>query len=151
MTFGPHIRIAIAAVACAAVAAPAALGAGEPKNEPPFTQQVGGGVERHVAATPNNDPAGEPKNQWPFTGPIERGTASTRHATAGVDVTGEPKNGVPFVKGVSTTPLLVRTGDGFDWRDAGIGAAAALGLGCAALGALALRAGTHRRPRATGS
>ena len=50
MTFATHIRIAIAAVTCAALAAPAALGAGEPKNDQPFTRQVGDLVERHVAA-----------------------------------------------------------------------------------------------------
>jgi hypothetical protein len=147
-----HIRIAIAAVTCAAVAAPAALGAGEPKNELPFTRQVGDVAERYVAATATTDPAGEPKNQWPFTRPAQRGTASTLSATAaGVDVAGEPKNDVPFVRGVSSTPLLVRTSDGFDWSDAGIGSVATLGLGCAALAAFALRAGGARRPGATGA
>jgi hypothetical protein len=151
MTYAAQLRIAIAALMCAVVAAPAALGAGEPKNQPPFIRQVGNVVERHVAGTTNTDAAGEPKNQWPFIRPIERVTASALQApSAGVDVASEPKNDVPFVRGVSSTPLLVRTSDGFDWSDAGIGAAAVLALGGLALGAFALRAGTHRRPRATG-
>lgn len=139
-----RFSIAIAAVACAA-AAPVALGAGEPKNELPFTQQVGEVVERYVAGRATNDPAGEPKNQWPFTRTVSRATEASDHANAfGANVAGEPKNETPFVRGISTTPVLVRTSDGFDWGDAGIGAAAVLGLG--ALGALA---GAHRRPRAT--
>jgi hypothetical protein len=142
-----RFSIAIAAVTCAAVAAPVAFGAGEPKNERPFTRQVGDGPERYVAATSSTDPAGEPKNQWPFTRTVSSETAASGGATGiGSTVAGEPKNEEPFVRGISTTPVLVQTSDGFDWGDAGIGAAVAVGLGCVALGALA---GVHRRPRVT--
>jgi hypothetical protein len=152
MRFASQLRIAIAAVTCAAVAAPAALGAGEPKNEAPFTQQAGDVAARYVAATATTDPAGEPKNQWPFTRTVQRGTASSvPTAAVTADIAGEPKNEAPFVRGISTMPVLVQTSDGFDWSDAGIGAAAALALGCVALGAFALRAGGARRPRATGA
>ena len=152
LTFPRHIRIAIAAVTWVAFAAAAALGAGEPKNEPPFTRQVGDVAERYVAATATADPAGEPKNQWPFTRTVQRGTASSVHAVAvAPNIAGERKNDVPFVRGIASTPVLVQSSDGFDWSDAGIGAAATLGLGCVALAAFALRAGGARRPRATGA
>ncbi|HEY7602881.1 MAG TPA: hypothetical protein VH760_01380 [Gaiellaceae bacterium] len=141
-----RFSIAIAALTFAA-AAPIALGAGEPKNELPFTGQMGDVAERYVAGRATNDPAGEPKNQWPFTRTVSRATQASGHANAsGANVAGEPKNEGPFVRSISTTPILVRTSDGFDWGDAGIGAAAVLGIGCIALGALA---GAHRRPRAT--
>ena len=146
MTFAPHIRIAIAAVTCAAVAAPAAVAAGEPKNQPPFTRPVGVLVERHVAVTTTADPAGEPKNQVPFTRAISSGTSASAHAVRlGPSIAGEPKNDAPFVRSVSTTPVLVQTSDGFDWGDAGVGAIAVLILGCVILGAVAA---AHRRPRA---
>ena len=152
MTFAAQLRIAVAAVTCAAVAAPAALGAGEPKNEQPFTRQVGDVAERYVAATATVDPAGEPKNQWPFTRTVQRGTASSVRAVAvAPNIAGERKNDVPFVRGISSTPVLVQSSDGFDWSDAGVGAVATLGLGCVALAAFALRAGGSRRPRATGA
>ena len=152
MTFTAQLRIAVAAVTCAAVAAPAALGAGEPKNEQPFTRQVGDVAERYVAATATVDPAGEPKNQWPFTRTVQRGTASSVRAVAvAPNIAGERKNDVPFVRGISSTPVLVQSSDGFDWSDAGVGAVATLGIGCVALAAFALRAGGARRPRATGA
>jgi hypothetical protein len=148
MTFASQLRIAIAAVLCAVVAAPAALAAGEPKNQPPFT--MGDVAGRHVAATSTSDPAGEPKNEWPFIRPVARETASSAHATAeSAPVASEPKNDAPFIRSVSTAPVLVESSDGFDWSDAGIGAIAALGLGCAALGAYAARGTVSRRTRAT--
>jgi hypothetical protein len=120
MTCTARTTIATLAAICAAVTAPVALGAGEPKNE------------------------------WPFTRLVERQTASaTSPASVAPAVAGEPKNDVPFVRDASRAPVLVRTGDGFDWGDAGIGAAVVFGLGCAGVGALAVRAGTARRPRAT--
>jgi hypothetical protein len=149
MTFGPHIRIAIAAVSCAVVAAPAAFGAGEPKNEPPFTRQVGDLVERDRAAATSADPAGEPKNEPPFTRQVGGLVERDRAAATSADPAGEPKNEAPFVREISRTPVLVETQDGFDWADAGIGAAAVLGLSSVALGALVLRRGG--RPRATGA
>jgi hypothetical protein len=115
-----QLRMAIAAVTCAAFAAPAALAAGEPKNEQPFTTQVSDVAERYVAASATTDPAGEPKNQWPFTRAVARAAAGSAHAVGhGASVAGEPKNDAPFVRSVSTTPVLVQTSDGFDWGDAG--------------------------------
>jgi hypothetical protein len=150
MNLASQLRIAIAVVICAAIAAPGALGAGEPKNDPPFVRQAGAERTPAAAAT-NHDPAGEPKNEWPFTRPVSTRTASVHAAGAG-RVAGEPKNETPFIRGVSRTPVVVQTSQGFDWRDAGIGAAVAtLGFASVALAALALRAGAGRRPRATGS
>jgi hypothetical protein len=149
MTYAAQLRIAVAALACAAVAAPAALGAGEPKNQPPFVNHDAFG--RYLAAHSAVDPAGEPKNQWPFTRNVSRETGATAQSGVTADTAGEPKNDTPFVRDVSRTPVLVQTRNRFDWGDAGIGAAAVLGLGCAALGAFALRAGLTRRPRATGT
>ncbi|HZO62647.1 MAG TPA: hypothetical protein VFB35_06660 [Gaiellaceae bacterium] len=121
MKVASHIRIAIAAATCAAVAAPAALGAGEPKNQAPFTRPAGDAPDRYLAAQATNDPAGEPKDQ------------------------------PPFVRAVSSTPLVVQSsGGGFDWGDAGIGAGVALGFCGLAAGALAARGGTTR-PRTTGA
>jgi hypothetical protein len=147
-----QLRIAIAALTCAAVAAPAALGAGEPKNQPPFTHKVGDAQDRYVAGSATIDPAGEPKNQLPFTRSVATDRAAAGYATAvHASIAGEPKNDVPFIRGVSRTPVVVRTRDGFDWGDAGIGAVVVLGLGCVALGGIAVRTASTRRPRATGA
>jgi hypothetical protein len=151
MTFTARTTIATVAVICAAVTAHVALGAGEPKNQRPFT----GAAERQTAsatspAAVTRNASGEPKNEWPFTRLVERQAASaTSPATVTPAIAGEPKNDVPFIRDASRTPVLVQTGDGFDWGDAGIGAAVVFGLGCAGVGALAVRAGTARRPRAT--
>jgi hypothetical protein len=151
-----QLRIAVAALTCAAVAAPAALGAGEPKNQPPFTQAIGPAGfattvhDRYVAGRAAIDPAGEPKNQLPFTRSVATNTATAGSAVH-TSIAGEPKNDVPFIRGVSRTPVVVRTRDGFDWGDAGIGAVVVLGLGCVALGGVAVRAASIRRPRTTGA
>jgi hypothetical protein len=62
-----------------------------------------------------------------------------------------PNTPRPAQRVVVRTQLVPASSDGFDWSDAGIGAAATLGLGCVVLAAFALRAGGARRPRATGA
>ena len=51
---------------------------------------------------------------------------------------GEPTNRLPFTAPPTTT-VVVRASPGFDWGDAGIGAAAALGLVTVSAGSIALR------------
>src|SRR5262249_18195544 len=97
MTVATHIRITIAAVACAAIAAPAALGAGEPKTEQPSPGRGGAGVERQLGATTSADPAGEPKNQGPFPRNAT-GARSSSQAGAIRTPAGEPKNEAPFIR-----------------------------------------------------
>jgi hypothetical protein len=50
---------------------------------------------------------------------------------------------------VAAPTIVIRDSGGFDWGDAGIGAAATLGLVIVALGGAALRAPHGRRPRTT--
>jgi hypothetical protein len=59
---------------------------------------------------------------------------------------GQPATATP-----SSVLPVGSTGDGFDWADAGIGAAGMLGLVIAALGAVVLRMPRTRRPRTAGA
>jgi hypothetical protein len=119
MTLTRRLRIALATVACVAIAAPAAFAAGEPKN------------------------------QWPFTRPVGESSPAALGSHAGL--AGEPKNELPFTRTVAGPTVLLRTSDGFDWADAGIGALAAVGLAVVALAGVALRTANGRRPRVTGA
>jgi hypothetical protein len=81
----------------------------------------------------------------PFTRRVDvRATASTTGGAAVVRTVsgGEPKNETPFT-GAAPVPGQVRGGDGFDWGDAGIGAAAMLGIVAIALGRATVRASTR--------
>jgi hypothetical protein len=156
MTTTTTIRVAIATLVAASVAASAALAAGEPKNTWPFTRPVGDRTAAQVHQSqpaPSTDIHGEPKNEWPFTRTIPERTTAEAPASASPNRAGygEPKNEPPFTRPVSAPPIVVRSSGGFDWGDAGIGAGATLGLVIAAFGALALLAPHGRRPRPTGA
>jgi hypothetical protein len=140
------IRVAIAGLVVACGLAPLAFGAGEPKNDLPFTRHVG--VERTTALSqrPAQAPAvsGEPKNQRPFTRPASTDQLM-RPAVAVATGAGEAKNEAPF-----NTPIVAPEGtatgnDGFQWGDAGIGVATGFGLALALVGVLLLC--IHRIPR----
>jgi hypothetical protein len=153
MTLERRLRIAVATITCAVVATPIALAAGEPKNEWPFARQVGESPRSLATTAVYPEPAGEPKNQWPFTRLVsDRAARSVAAAAASrTDVAGEPKNEAPFTGSVSTPAVVVQTSDGFDWGDAGIGAAASLGLAFIAVGASALLSANGRRPHESGA
>jgi hypothetical protein len=88
----------------------------------------------------------------PFTRRVgARTTASSAGAAAVVHrpAAGEPKNETPFT-GTAPVPVEVHGGDGSDWGDAGIGAAAMLGFVAIALGGATVRA-SSRRPAQTTS
>jgi hypothetical protein len=78
MTVTTTIRVALATLFAAAVAAPAALSAGEPKNEWPFTRPVGdrstAQVQGQSAPVTSPEVRGEAKNEWPFTRPVAERT-----------------------------------------------------------------------------
>jgi len=135
----PITLIRIAAVSAAAMAlAPAALAAGEPKNEWPFTQTV---ADR--AAVQLGQPAA------PAVPDAFERYAATHPYGAGLDqsLAGETKNEAPFTRPV--VEVAAREHGGFDWGDAGIGAAVTIGLVLALLGGVVLRAPGVRRPRPT--
>jgi hypothetical protein len=125
------IRIALAAFVVAAIAIPSAFGAGEPKNQKPFTRHVGGAatpVRIVSVASGGGSPeiSGEPKNEYPFTAKavadpgLERALREASSPSLGL---GESKAEPPF-----TAPVIIAGPRSFDWTDAGIGALAALGL-----------------------
>jgi len=133
-------RAALVALTIAAILAPAALGAGEPKNESPFTRPVAGttaGVHLvRLVARAAPAIAGEPKNELPFTRPSNDDPALARalhEVSVGAPaLTGEPKNGPPFSEPVDATATGV--GGGFNWSDAAIGMLMAAGIGIAGAG-----------------
>lgn len=82
---------------------------------------------------------GEPKNEWPFTRSVgARATqvATQPRSTVQPAVQGEPKNEPPFTR---PTTLVVQSGRGFDWTDAGVGLVAGIGIAAIGAGALSLR------------
>jgi hypothetical protein len=83
-----NIAIALATLASTALVVPAAGAAGEPKNELPFTRQIGvaaGLVQsyRAVSSTATPVSGGERKNEWPFIRPTSpnRGLATIQHVS----------------------------------------------------------------------
>jgi hypothetical protein len=62
-------QTALATLVAAGVAAPGALGGGEPKNESPFTHRAAARTQiTHSARSlPATVVSGEPKNELPFT------------------------------------------------------------------------------------
>jgi len=147
------IRIALAAFVAAAIAIPAAFGAGEPKNQKPFTRTVGGTVAttRVVRlASGANSPlvAGEPKNEYPFTAPAlaDPGLARAMReaASPSLGLGGAAKSGQP-----STSPVVAGAASSFDWTDAGIGVLAGAGI-CLLLGGTYLLVSGSRYPRPAG-
>jgi hypothetical protein len=90
---------------------------------------------------------GEPKNEWPFTRPVaDRTTAQVNRsaATEPAVINGEPKNEPPFTQPVATRTIVIRSG-GFDWGDAGVGAAGAIGVVSIVLGAAVVTSSNRRR------
>ncbi len=143
-------RAALVALTTAAIIARAALGAGEPKNESPFTRPVDGAtaavhlVHQVAGATLAID--GEPKNELPFTRPSNDdpglAKALSEVSVGAPALTGESKNG-PFSKPVDATVTVI--GGGFNWSDAAIGMLVAAGIGIGGAGVYML----VRTPRPT--
>jgi len=116
MTLANTIRTTVAALVAIGALAPAALSAGEPKNE------------------------------WPFTRPVAQRVTAQQQSPATIDRSGygEPKNEPPFTRPVAAAPIVVHSSGGFDWGDAGIGAAGILAL-LSIAGGLTLMVTTRRR------
>jgi hypothetical protein len=126
--------------------AQARVGVGEAKNEWPFTRPVAG---RTLAQVQGSDAqaqvgVGEAKNEWPFTRPIAGQADGSVLAGFSRVGGGEAKNEQPFTQPVLAPPVVVRSSDGFDWSDAGIGVAAGFGLAGILAGGLLL---TYHGPR----
>jgi hypothetical protein len=135
-------RVALTALTTVALVAPAALGAGEPKNESPFTRPVAGVTSavhgiRLVAGAPLAI-AGEPKNEVPFTRPSndDPGLARTLREVSGGTLApaGERKSEPPFSTPARSEPTVTVVGGGFSWTDAAIGMLVTAGLGLAGAG-----------------
>jgi hypothetical protein len=156
MTFTTTIRIAVTTALVAGAVAPAALAAGEPKNEWPFTGPV---AERTTAlalasAKPTRSGYGEPKSELPFTRSVyrsaPRGAAPVQsdvisrylisHSAVRPDDRAGPLGvGSDSAVGIVTPAhSVILDSTGFQWSDAGIGAGTALGLILLALGATVL-------------
>ena len=74
MSFTTTIRVAVTTAVVAGAVAPAALAAGEPKNDWPFTRPVAERTtaqERASASPDRSSGYGESKNQLPFTRPVK--------------------------------------------------------------------------------
>jgi hypothetical protein len=142
-------RAALVVLTTAAIIAHAALGAGEPKNESPFTRPVAGARTAvhlvHQVAGAALTIAGEPKNELPFTRPSndDPGLAKALHevSVGAPALTGERKSGPPFSDPVDATVAVV--GGGFNWSDAAIGMLVAAGIGIGGAGVYML---TRTRP-----
>jgi hypothetical protein len=123
MKLSARTRTTLAVAVAAVSLAPAALGQGEPKNEPPFTSRYSADPGLALALRE----AANLEGQAPF---------------------GERKNGVPFTHRVTVQePILAVGSNGFRWTDAAIGSAATFGF-CLVCAGAALAV---RRPRFTGS
>jgi hypothetical protein len=72
MTFTTIIRVAVTTAVVAGAVAPAALAAGEPKNEWPFASPVAERTtaQERASAGPDRSGYGESKNELPFTRPV---------------------------------------------------------------------------------
>jgi hypothetical protein len=109
-------------VAAAAFASTAAAG-GEPKNEAPFVRAASGAVATG---------GGEPKNEAPFTRAATSvtGTATrpAAHATPAPDWFERYAAAHPYGQNLTAATATVADVQGFRWRDALIGAAAALAI-----------------------
>jgi hypothetical protein len=117
MNITNSLRATAAGFVVAAVVAPTALAAGEPKNELRFTRQVTAAITtaRHPAGVVEVQ-AGEPKNMVPFTRRVGTSTTASSGGAAAVVQTpaaGEPKNATPFT-GTAPVPVEIHGGDGFD-------------------------------------
>lgn len=107
MTLSRTLKTVAAAALCTAATAQAALGAGEPKNTPPFIDPAKtsngtsnatiSGTTLHRAWTAI---AGDAKNLQPFTRPLVEKDALARYLynrqAATTTIVGEPKNVMPF-------------------------------------------------------
>ena len=105
MTVTTITRTFLAVAIAAGALASSALGAGEPKNQAPFTRSVGQTAAPSVAAAighvSGKSALGEPKNQAPFTRIAGTGTriailATVKHSSGTLVQVGEPKNEAPF-------------------------------------------------------
>lgn len=152
-----NAHVALAALTAAAMIAPAALGAGEPKNQLPFTQpSTGATVAAHTvrltSGTATSVITGEPKNELPFTRPSndDPGLArALREVSRGIPApTGEPKSEPPFTLPAPSRPTVVVPGRAFDWTDAAIGALATIGIGLAGVGIYVLVSTARPQARA---
>ena len=123
-------RIAIAAGAAAiALSAPAAAGAQVPHSPD--------AMDRNAAAQAVRNPQGPDARDRAIAAEAARLSAPT-------PASGEPIAAAPASAALPATSV-VDAGDGFSWTDAGIGAAATLGLLCALGAAVLLLAHGRRR------
>jgi hypothetical protein len=138
--------IATVTIGVALAVAGGALAAGEPKNDVPFTRSIPRQVDRMVYTMFEGVPAGESKGELPFTR-RENDSTATRDLRAQVlQAAGEAKNNLPFTRPVGSS-TVISTSNGFDWADAGIGAAAGLGLALTLIGGtLVARSGLRGMP-----
>ena len=154
-----QLRIVLATLAVAVLAASNAWAAGEPKNQSPFNRSLAKTlVDTTLSATSGAGPhraaaiPGEIAPDW-----FERYAAAHPYGVgvqAAAATRGEPKNEAPFDRATSvdTTSAgsaatvashpLRGTSASFHWRDAGIGASLATLLLCVAAAGAA-----HLRPR----
>ena len=136
MTAIDRLSVAAVVAAVAAMFVQTAAGAGEPKNEWPFTRPVTARVQQSVrsAAAASTDIHGESKNEWPFTRRVgDRSAKPATHATAAtLPPRGESKNEPPFVQ----PALTASSGEAFNWTDGAVGALAGIGLAMSAAGVL---------------
>jgi hypothetical protein len=149
------IRVAIAGLVVACGLAPLALAAGEPKNDSPFTRQVG--VERTTAQSERPATA----SQYPTSAGLKadglryQGIARVYgqlHSQAQVATgAGEAKNEAPFNTPIVAPEGIATGNDGFQWGDAGIGVATGFGLALALVGVLLLVGYRIPRMRKTGA
>jgi hypothetical protein len=145
MNITTSIRVATAALIVAGALSPVALAGGEPKNEWPFTRAVADRSLTQVQGSGSQALVGqgEPKNQLPFTRPVAGAAGGTTAQSLG----GEAKNDLPFTQ-IVEAPVVGGSDGGFDWGDAGIGAAAGLGIAALVAGGLLL---TYPRGRKIGA
>ena len=92
--------------------------------------------------------AGEPKNEWPFTRPaVARASQAATHTpeTSSPVIQGEPKNELPFTRPVEQpATIVVRGSSGFSWTDGAIGLLAGLGIATVGAGATVLGRGAQQ-------
>jgi hypothetical protein len=147
------IRVVAAGLVAAGTLSPVALAGGEPKNDWPFTRSVADRAPAQVQRSESQARVGlgEPKNEWPFTRPIVAGANAETASQAAFSGrgSGEAKNEQPFTQPILAPTVLAHSSSGFDWGDAGIGAAAGLGLAALLAGGLLLA--YHPRGRKIGA
>jgi hypothetical protein len=136
-----HFTSSILLVAVSAIMAHAALAAGEPKNERPFTRQVADRVSQSASRPTAQQVrlASEQKNEAPFN----------RHVVVihrQPSVRGESKNMLPFTAAAPVGATAGDAGSGFNWTDTALGVVLGVSFSLAAAGATLLARRRVPRP-----